>query len=96
MSFMSSLLRPFATTLLTLLLADAHAETAPLPDGFGITPSKRLERLIHAERTGELPLKDGEHVPLTLTFQDKGGKRFTVDVHAAVRPLGAPASAHKH
>jgi copper(I)-binding protein len=42
------------------------------------------------------PLKEGEHVPFTLTFTDKGGKRFTVDVHAPVRALGAPASPHKH
>ena len=55
MSFISSLLRPFAATLLALLLASAHAETAPVPDGFGITPSKRLERMFYAERTGELP-----------------------------------------
>jgi hypothetical protein len=42
------------------------------------------------------PLKEGERVPLTLTFADKGGKRFTVDVQAPVRALGAPAPAHKH
>jgi len=42
------------------------------------------------------PLKEGERVPLTLTFADTGGKRFTVDVQAPVRALGAPASPHKH
>ena len=42
------------------------------------------------------PLKEGERVPLTLTFADAGGKRFTVDVQAPVRALGAPASPHKH
>jgi copper(I)-binding protein len=42
------------------------------------------------------PLKEGDHVPFTLTFQDKGGKRFAVEVHATVRPLGAPAPQHKH
>ena len=42
------------------------------------------------------PLKEGERVPVTLTFADKAGKRFTVDVQAPVRALGAPASPHKH
>ena len=42
------------------------------------------------------PLKDGEKVPLTLTLEDRAGKRFTVSVDAPVRPLVAPASQHKH
>jgi len=43
-------------------------------------------------------LKDGDRVPMTLTFQDKAGKRFTVDVDAPVRALTAPVApaAHKH
>jgi hypothetical protein len=41
------------------------------------------------------PLKDGDRVPVTLTFQDKAGKRFDVDVVAPVRALAAPSS-HKH
>ena len=42
------------------------------------------------------PLKDGETVPLQLTFEDKAGKKQTVEVKAAVRPLagsGAPPAA---
>jgi hypothetical protein len=42
------------------------------------------------------PLKDGEIVPMQLTFEDKSGKRQTVEVKAAVRPLaasGAPPAA---
>ena len=39
------------------------------------------------------PLKEGEKVPLTLTFADKSGKKTTQDVTATVRPL---APAHKH
>ena len=35
------------------------------------------------------PLKDGDTVPLTLTFQDKSGAKRTVDVKAVVKPLGA-------
>ena len=34
------------------------------------------------------PLKEGETVPLTLTFEDKAGKRQTVAVQAPVRALG--------
>jgi len=35
------------------------------------------------------PLRDGETVPLTLTFEDKAGKKQTVEVKAAVRSLTA-------
>lgn len=41
--------------LLAAVHAIASAETVPVPDGFGVTPTRRLERLIYAERTGELP-----------------------------------------
>jgi periplasmic copper chaperone A len=39
------------------------------------------------------PLKEGEKVPLTLTFADKSGKKTTQDVTATVRALATP---HKH
>jgi hypothetical protein len=46
------------------------------------------------------PLKEGETVPVTLTFEDKAGKKQSVDVNAPVRALTAPApakdAAHKH
>ena len=35
------------------------------------------------------PLKDGDTVPLKLIFEDKAGKKETVDVKAVVRPLAA-------
>jgi copper(I)-binding protein len=35
------------------------------------------------------PLNPGDKVPLTLTFESRGGRRFTLDVEATVRPLGA-------
>ena len=35
------------------------------------------------------PLKDGDTVPLQLTFEDKAGKKQTVDVKAVVKPLAA-------
>ena len=34
------------------------------------------------------PLKDGDTVPITLTFEDKNGAKQTVTVKAIVRPLG--------
>ncbi len=39
------------------------------------------------------PLKEGEKVPITLTFADKSGKKTTQDVTAVVRPL---TGGHKH
>jgi len=43
------------------------------------------------------PLKAGESVALTLSFEDSARKRFTQEVKAAVVPLGAqpPASMHQ-
>ncbi len=35
------------------------------------------------------PLKEGESVPVTLTFEDKAGKKQSVDVKATVRSLTA-------
>jgi copper(I)-binding protein len=40
------------------------------------------------------PLKEGDKVPMTLTFADKSGKRTTQEVTATVRPLAS--SQHKH
>ncbi len=34
------------------------------------------------------PLGEGDSVPLTLTIEDKNGKRSKVEVNAPVRPLG--------
>ncbi len=39
------------------------------------------------------PLKAGESVPITLTFEKADKSRETVEVKATVRPLGAPAPA---
>jgi periplasmic copper chaperone A len=39
----------------------------------------------------EKPLAPGASVPITLTFEDRGGKRQQVQVNAEVRPLNAPA-----
>ena len=37
------------------------------------------------------PLKEGDTVPLKLTFEDKGGAKQTIDVKAVVKPLTAAA-----
>ena len=38
------------------------------------------------------PLNAGDKVPLTLTFENRGGRKLFVDVEATVRPLGADAA----
>ena len=35
------------------------------------------------------PLNPGDKVPLTLIFENRGGRKLSVDVEATVRPLGA-------
>ncbi len=40
-------------------------------------------------------LKEGDTVPVSLTFEDKAGKKQTVEVKAPVKALGAPG-AGKH
>jgi periplasmic copper chaperone A len=43
------------------------------------------------------PLKEGQTVPITLTFEDRTGKRSSMDVKATVRPLtggDAPGKPH--
>jgi copper(I)-binding protein len=42
------------------------------------------------------PLNAGEHVPITLTFEDAKGKRSTVEVSAVVRPLTSMPDKHGH
>lgn len=42
------------------------------------------------------PVSVGETVPLTLTFEDKAGKRSTIDVNATVRPLTTAPAKHAH
>ncbi len=41
-------------------------------------------------------LNVGETVPITLSFEDKAGKRTSVDVKATVRPLSTAPAAHAH
>lgn len=42
------------------------------------------------------PLREGERVPVTLTFVDKTGRKSTQTVEATVRPLTASAAHPKH
>jgi copper(I)-binding protein len=48
--------------------------------------------LMGLERT----VKAGEEVPLTLTFEDRAGKRSSVEVKAKTRPLTGSGSQTKH
>ena len=41
-------------------------------------------------------LKPGEHVPITLTFEDRSGKRTSVDVTASVRTIAGEPAKHGH
>lgn len=42
--------------------------------------------------------RDGDMVPVTLVVEDKDGRKETLEIKAAVRPLGAaaPMGGHKH
>jgi hypothetical protein len=42
------------------------------------------------------PLREGDKVPLTLTFSDKEGKKSTQEVTATVRSLTAPVAKPQH
>lgn len=42
------------------------------------------------------PIKEGETVPLTLTFESKAGERETVEVQAPVRPLNSSSAPAEH
>jgi periplasmic copper chaperone A len=42
------------------------------------------------------PLKEGETIPVTLTFVDKDGRKSTQEVKAPVKALTAPAGMPKH
>ncbi len=80
-------------------------------DGGGVMKMKAIDKLpLPAGRPVELkpggyhvmlfdlkqPLKEGDIVPLTLTLEDKAGKKSTVEVKAAVKALYAGgASAQK-
>lgn len=41
-------------------------------------------------------LKEGEQVPLTLTFENAEGVRSSIDIQAPVRPLASGADGHGH
>jgi copper(I)-binding protein len=42
------------------------------------------------------PVNVGQTVPITLTFEDKAGKRTSVEVKATVRPLSTAPAKHAH
>ena len=72
-----------------------------LPAGLDIPPGQTVElkpgsfHLMLMDLNQQL--KPGESVPLTLVVERRDGRRETLQVQAAVRPLGAVAPAeHKH
>jgi periplasmic copper chaperone A len=66
-----------------------HVEAIPLPAGkpVALEPGGYHVMLMHVAR----PLKEGETVPLTLTVEDKGGKRESLTVQVPVKALTTPA-----
>ena len=69
-----------------------------LPDGLELPPGKTVELSPGGYHVMLLDLKQtlnaGDTVALTLTVEDKDGKREQIDVDAPVRALGA--TGHKH
>lgn len=68
----------------------------PLPGGKTVELKPGSYHIMLIDLHGQV--KEGENVPLTLTFEDADGKRNTVDLQAPVRPLasGANAGGHGH
>jgi copper(I)-binding protein len=65
----------------------------PLPAGKTVDLKAGGYHVMLMDLTQEL--KDGQTVPVTLTFEDKAGKKTTVDVKAAVKPLAPGAHTAK-
>jgi copper(I)-binding protein len=67
-------------------------DSLPLPAGkpVALSPGGYHVMLLDLAR----PLKEGDSVPLSLTFADKTGRRTTQEVVAKVRALTAPAPKH--
>jgi len=63
----------------------------PLPAGKSVALTPGGYHMMLFDLKG--PLKPGDVVPLTLTFEDSAGKRSTVEVKAAVKALTAGAAA---
>lgn len=64
-----------------------HAvEFVPLPAGKAVELKPGGHHVMMMGLSGQV--KEGDKVPLTLTIEDRKGKRSRVEVQAAVRPLG--------
>jgi len=66
----------------------------PLPAGQAVELKPGGYHIMLLDLHGQV--KEGENVPLTLTFEDAGGKRSTMDIQAPVRPLASDASGNAH
>ena len=70
-------------------------ETLALPAGKPVDLSPGGYHVMLMDLTG--PLREGDTVPLTLTVEDKAGKKETLEVKAQVKALtAADLPAHKH
>jgi len=67
-------------------------DSLPLPAGKAVELSPGGYHLMLLDLTR--PLKEGDSVPLSLTFADKAGHRTTQEIVAKVRALTAPAPKH--
>ena len=64
-------------------------ERVPLPAGKSVELRARGRHVMLMDV--KQPLKEGDTVPITLTFEDKAGKKSTLVVKAQVRNVAAPA-----
>ncbi|WP_159589043.1 copper chaperone PCu(A)C [Chelativorans xinjiangense] len=77
-------------------VTDGIMKMRPLPDGIALPAGETVElkpgafHIMFRDLTG--PIKEGEGVPLTLTFEKAG----SIDVEMAVAPAGAPGSKDEH
>lgn len=71
-----------------------------LPDGLALPAGQMVElkpggyHIMFFELKQQL--KEGDQVPLTLTFEGADGQRTSLDIQAPVRPLASGAAGHGH
>jgi periplasmic copper chaperone A len=77
------------------LMRMREVDTVTIPAGGSVALAEGHDHLMLEDLTRTL--KEGDTVPLTLTFVDSRGKRRAVEVNAPVVPLGAasPGASHR-
>jgi copper(I)-binding protein len=76
------------------LMRMREVETVTIPAGGTLALAEGHDHLMLEDLTHTL--KEGDTVPLTLTFVDSSGKRRAVEVKAPVVPLGAAGPGASH